>query len=1090
MDTSSFLFSLNGQIIDKKKFSFDKAKFTIIANQIKFNRFDTLVIIYKYLPVDLPLKIDIIDKFIIVDQYDTTKDYTKIERKFNILNPKEYFGERITTSGYLYRGFSFATNQDFQLNSGLRLEMNGYLSDDIYLSAVLNDENTPILPEGNTERLQEFDKIYINAKHRNWNITLGDFDFNKNYGTFFNINRKLQGFTGNYFNNNHSIDLSYANQKGKFYSYSFQPSNQFNGPYTILGENGQKDILIIAGSEKVYLDGKELKRGENNDYVIDYSNAQITFTPKVILTNYSRITIDFEYTAFKYQRNFFSTNYDYKSDKQNFLFNISFTKETDKYNNPTNFTLTNDDKNIIKFAGNDIRKAIKSGVVKVDTNQRGYYKKIDTMIGSKSYTYYRYAPGDTNSIYIVNFSFVGDNKGDYIKKTTLEYVFVGEGKGNYMPIIYLPVPESKIILSSGLTFIIDNRFSVVSNVAFSSIDKNTLSKTNKSNDGVAAEIVANLDNLYISDDIYLKIDTKNRFISKEFNAFSRYNNVNFYDNYSIANFILAPSNEILSEINSGIFYNDKIKIIGGYGFFSRGEIISKRQNIEYYHNIFDLMEISFNGNFSRSKNNIQKSSLNDIFIDISSNKKNAFTTGISYKNINRKTTNNLGKYILPFENYQKYSWYNYYTTTSYKIQYTYDYMEDYGIIDNIKQKQSYHQLHNFSANYFSNYLTSNNLVIYRKISYTDIFRSKGYSDFNSLTAKNNTYFRLFNFITNEIYYEVTTQKMQTYQKVFIKVKKGTGNYSYLGDLNKNGIADEQEFTINTFDGDYILEVIPIADITPVTDLKSSYRVKLDFKNYEKLKSFHFLSTETYIRVEENSKDPKKENIYLLKISKFQNDNYTVMGNRIFWQDIYLFENSDDINFKYRYTEKNGLNNFVLGKEKIKYFENSYKLFTKLVEEISSENEIKFYRDNFDAPKTLNRSRKINATNFITIFSYRPIKEILFDITSEFENMKDNYPSKPYKLTKNLQKVGFTYNFILNGNVRVEFERTEYSLSEKKAIVPIDLLGSYQIGKNFLVRVNSNVNLFDAGIFSLNYQGRKTENNFFIHYFSAEARIAL
>jgi len=39
---------------------------------------------------------------------------------------------------------------------------------------------------------------------------------------------------------------------------------------------------------------------------------------------------------------------------------------------------------------------------------------------------------------------------------------------------------------------------------------------------------------------------------------------------------------------------------------------------------------------------------------------------------------------------------------------------------------------------------------------------------------------------------VSTQDSKL-QKVFIKVPQGQGNYKYLGDLNNNGIADENEF---------------------------------------------------------------------------------------------------------------------------------------------------------------------------------------------------------------------------------------------------------------------------------------------------------
>lgn len=50
-----------------------------------------------------------------------------------------------------------------------------------------------------------------------------------------------------------------------------------------------------------------MKRGENNDYTIEYSNATITFTPNRLITSASRINVDFEYTDRQFARSFFGS---------------------------------------------------------------------------------------------------------------------------------------------------------------------------------------------------------------------------------------------------------------------------------------------------------------------------------------------------------------------------------------------------------------------------------------------------------------------------------------------------------------------------------------------------------------------------------------------------------------------------------------------------------------------------------------------------------------------------------------------------------------------------------------------------------------
>ena len=79
-----------------------------------------------------------------------------------------------------------------------------------------------------------------------------------------------------------------------------------------------------------------------------------------------------------------------------------------------------------------------------------------------------------------------------------------------------------------------------------------------------------------------------------------------------------------------------------------------------------------------------------------------------------------------------------------------------------------------------------------------------------------------------MYYEVSTQKSARLEKIFIKVEKGTGNYIYIGDLNNNGIADENEFEPTLFDGEFIQITLPTEELFPVIDLKTSTRWKVEF----------------------------------------------------------------------------------------------------------------------------------------------------------------------------------------------------------------------------------------------------------------------
>jgi hypothetical protein len=90
-------------------------------------------------------------------------------------------GTDLQKSGSLFRGVNIGSNRDLSINSGFRLQLNGKLTDDIEINAALTDESSPIQPEGNTEKLQELDKVFIEIKSNNIVGTIGDInvDFEK-----------------------------------------------------------------------------------------------------------------------------------------------------------------------------------------------------------------------------------------------------------------------------------------------------------------------------------------------------------------------------------------------------------------------------------------------------------------------------------------------------------------------------------------------------------------------------------------------------------------------------------------------------------------------------------------------------------------------------------------------------------------------------------------------------------------------------------------------------------------------------------------------------------------------------------------------
>ena len=88
-----------------------------------------------------------------------------------------------------------------------------------------------------------------------------------------NLYKRAQGI---YLENNYvdsNINLTFKTQvsggisRGKFSRQIFFGIENNQGPYRLKGANNELFIIVLSGTEKIYIDGKLLQRGQENDSV-------------------------------------------------------------------------------------------------------------------------------------------------------------------------------------------------------------------------------------------------------------------------------------------------------------------------------------------------------------------------------------------------------------------------------------------------------------------------------------------------------------------------------------------------------------------------------------------------------------------------------------------------------------------------------------------------------------------------------------------------------------------------------------------------------------------------------------------------------
>ena len=518
-----------------------------------FSNQDTLSASYRVLPYPYFISFSTKDTALIRPTFDTR--ITELYRPTtNESRPLLDLGG-IERRGTIARGIQVGNAQDLSVNSDLNLQLMGKVTDDINILANISDDNIPIQADGSTQQLQEFDQVFIKLYDDKHALTAGDYvigDMGGYYSKYLKKSRGalIESHIGKSKAESDTLSGLFlragaAVSRGRFSRNVVQGIEGNQGPYRLKGADNELFIIILSGTERVYIDGRILKRGKEYDYVIDYNAAEITFTANRLITKDRRIVVEFQYAERSYARSLlqFGTRYEEGPWKAY----IDVYSEQDSKNQALQQELTPADREFLTGLGDDLNAALRPRVDSVAFSEGLVLYSVRDSLGYDSVFVFSNDP--LNARYQVSFTRLGAGLGDYVQDEfsangriyrwvapdTLNGVLLR--KGDYVPGILLVTPKNQQMFSSGLKYGPSEDSWIGMEGAISRKDLNTFSKLDSKDDQGGSFKVHGAHAFSLNEsDKATKLKTAGlvEFTSSDFTFIERYRPVEFERNWNIS----------------------------------------------------------------------------------------------------------------------------------------------------------------------------------------------------------------------------------------------------------------------------------------------------------------------------------------------------------------------------------------------------------------------------------------------------------------------------------------------------------------------------------------------------------------------------
>jgi hypothetical protein len=1048
-------------IINSKKYS------EITVDYFRFPEFITKT----YAPFD--------EKIIFPNGTKTSKLYSLTTNK---KQPEIKLFDGLKTKGFITRGITSGNNQNAVTNSALDLEISGALSKNVTLRANIFDTNIPLQENGYSQNITDFDRIFVEMFSENWRVKAGDISLQNQESYFLSFNKQIAGLEVEAeVSENLKVSASGAVVRGKFSMYNVVGIEGNQGPYKIFGANNEAAIVIIAGSENLFVNGIQIARGENKDYLIDYNLGEITFNTTYPITNDMRIRVEFQYSDRNYTRFVTYEKVAYKTEK----LQISgyFYSENDAKNQPLQQNLTDNQKQILGAAGNNVDLMNSESAFLDSFNENKILYKKST---SGATEIFEYATSETGELYNVTFTNVGSNNGDYsIDSNTAignVFVFTGVNQGSYQPIIRLIAPTKSQLFVLKTDYNSSKKTQFKSEIAVSNNDANLFSSIDDNlNIAVAAKV--RWQQILIDKKWQLKSNINHEFVQKNFQTIQRWESVEFNRDWNILtnnetknyfqseftlqnkknDFVLYRFNNLnYRDVFKGTKHEVQAKIqLNKTAIFVDGSLLANTSTEE--DNSFFRAQVkaeqSFNKNwlgaFTNFETNTRKNNSNQEFINTSHR----------------------------FKEYETYIGLGDSTKVFAKIGF------NYRNNDSIKSNQ-FTEINNRKTFYINSKLIENkktNLSVFANYRETE---NNFTTDEKSLNSKVIFNQRLFNdFINLGTVYETSSGNVARQEYLYVKTAPGLGYYTWL-DYNEDGIQDFNEFEIAQFQDQANYLRVPKPNLnfiaTQRAKLTQTFAINLNkwsSKNGFKKTLSHFYN-QSFLMVE--NEQERIGNTFNFNPFDFDK-NKLISLNFSFRNSLFFNKNLQKYSTTYTYGTLENKQQYFIGNQEnntqLHQLEFAHK-FSKfwLLDLIGKRSKNDLKTENFT-----NRNYSINTNEIQPKISFLYNKDNRFTAFYIFKNKENSFADFE---TLQQQQFGLEYFYMskkknqISANINVFLN--DFT-GDTNTPVAYQMLEGLQEGTNYTWNLLFNQKLNSFLNLNLNYLGRKSENSKMIHTGSVQLR---